>query len=91
MTAGVDDATESHDGEKAFTLELRFSEEPESDFSYKPLRDHALTVVPGEVIEARRLERPSNVRWQITVRPTGNGDVDITPPETTDCSDDGAI
>ena len=43
------------------------------------------------MIEARRLERPSNVRWQITVRPTGNGDVVITLPETTDCSDDGAI
>ena len=91
LTAGVDDAPESHDGEKAFTFELRFSEEPESDFSYKTLRDHAFTVVRGEVIEARRLERPSNVRWQITVRPTGNGDVDITLPETTDCSDDGAI
>ena len=32
-----------------------------------------------------------NTWWLITVEPDGNGDVTITLPATTDCTDDGAI
>ena len=42
----------------------------------------------------RRLDPDSitrNVRWEIRVRPGGNGDVTITLPETTDCDAQGAI
>ena len=48
----------------------------------------------GSVQDARRLDPDSitrNVRWEITVRPDGNGDVTITLPETTDCDAQGAI
>ena len=37
-------APTTHDGSSSFTFEIRFSEEPESDFSYKTLRNHAFTV-----------------------------------------------
>ena len=91
LTAEFLDTPSSHDGMTAFTFELRFSEEPRPDFSYKTLRDHAFTVTGGEVTTARRLEKPSNIRWEITVRPDGNGQVTILLPATTDCEAVDAI
>ena len=55
LTASVSNVPDSHDGSAAFTFELRFSEAPVDDFSYKTLRDHAFTVTGGEVTVARRL------------------------------------
>ena len=91
LTTSVQDVPGSHDGETAFTFVLRFSEEPVSNFSYRTLRDRAFTVEGGSVRNARRLDRPSNVQWEITVKPGGNGDVVITLPVTEDCSSSGAI
>ena len=81
-----------HDGQNTFTFELRFSEE--FNLSYLTLKEDAFTVDGGEVTNARRMDRDSitpNIRWEITVRPTGDGDVTITLPETTDCDAEGAI
>ena len=89
LTAAVHDAPESHDGQSVFTFEVRFSEE--STLSYKTLRDHAFTVTGGEVTNARRLERHKNRRWEISVRPSGNPNVTVTLPATTDCTTRGAI
>ena len=92
LTAEFLDVPSTHDGQTAFTFELRFSEEFE--LSYVTLRDHAFSVTGGEVTRARRLERDSatpNIRWEITVIPSGGGDVTIVLPETSDCEDDGAI
>ena len=89
LTACARDVPASHDGSASFTFELRFSEE--FSISYRTLRDHAFTVTGGEVVRAKRLERGKNVRWEITVRPDGNGAVTITLPVTTDCEDEGAI
>ena len=90
LTASIHDAATSHDGQKEFTFELRFSENLEG-FSYKTLRDHAFTVTGGKVEGARRLTPPSNTKWQIKIRPTTNGDVTIVLPITTDCAADGAV
>ena len=65
--------------------------EPEPDFSYKTLRDSAFTVTGGRVENARRLNKPSNIRWEITVTPDGNGEVTIILPATADCEAGGAI
>ena len=89
LTALIENAAASHDGESVFTFELRFSEE--FGVSYKTLRDHAFTVTGGTVKKAQRLEQGSNIGWRITVRPDGNGDVTVVLPETTDCDDQGAI
>ena len=91
LTAQIRSIPSEHDGESTFTFELRFGEEPEPDFSYKTLRDHAFTVTGGSVVNARRLNKPSNIRWEITVRPDGNGQVPILLPATTDCAAQGAI
>ena len=90
LTASIHDEPSSHDGQKEFTFELRFSENPEG-FSYKTLRDNAFTVTGGNVEGARRLDPPSNTKWQIKIRPTSNGDVTIVLPITEDCTADGAV
>ena len=89
LTARTSHVPASHDGNSSFTFELRFSEE--FGLSYKTLRDHAFAVTGGEVIKARRLNPPSSVGWEITVRPDGDGTVTIVLPITTDCAADGAI
>ena len=94
LTAVIHDAPESHDGEKRFTFELRFSEDPKEDFSYKTLRDHAFTVTGGTVAGARRLDGDSdtrNIKWEISVTPDSNADVTVELPATTDCDAQGAI
>ena len=89
MTASAHNAPSTHDGSTAFTFELRFSEE--FQLSYVTLRDHAFTVTGGEITKARRLERPGNIRWEITVRPDSSGAVSVVLPVTVDCEADGAI
>ena len=82
-------APDSHNGSSEFTFEIEFSEE--FGLSYKTLRDFAFTETGGEVRKAQRMDKPSNVRWLITVEPNGNGDVTIELPATTDCNAEGAI
>ena len=91
LTASARNVPSSHDGSATFTFELRFSEEPKPDLSYTTLRDHAFTVTGGEITKARRLERPGNIRWEITVRPDSSGAVSVVLPVTVDCEADGAI
>ena len=89
LTALIENAAASHDGESVFTFELRFSEE--FGISYKTLRDHAFTVTGGTVKKAQRLEQGSDIGWRITVRPNSDGQVTITLPITEDCDAQGAI
>ena len=91
LTASTHDVPAAHDGRTTFTFELRFSETPRKGFSYKTMRDHAFTVTGGDVVKARRLEKGKNVRWEISIRPDGNGTVTIVLPMTTDCEADGAV
>ncbi len=85
------DTPASHNGEDTFNFELRFSETPRSDFSYRVLRDHAFTVSGGRITRTPRMEKPGNIRWNIIVRPDGDSAVTVILPETTDCADPGAI
>ena len=89
LTASLENTPDTHDGQNVFTFELRFSEE--SSLSYKILRDHAFTVAGGTVEKAKRITQGSNLRWLITVRPDGDGQVAITLPVTEDCDAEGAI
>ena len=94
LTAAIHDKPESHNGQDAFKFELRFSEDPKEDFSYKTLRDHAFTVTGGTVVGARRLDGDSdtpNIRWEISVSPDSNADVTVELPATEDCDAQGAI
>ena len=89
LTASFENAPSTHDGSTAFTFDLRFSEELE--LSYRALENHAITVTGGSVTSASRLDKPSNMRWRITVEPDSNAAVTVVLPPTTDCADQGAI
>ena len=94
LTAATHDKPESHNWQDAFKFELRFSEDPKEDFSYKTLRDHAFTVTGGEVVGARRLDPGSdtpNIGWEISVKPDSSADVAVELPATEDCDAQGAI
>ena len=89
LTASAHDVPASHDGSAGFEFELHFS--PEPSISYRTLRDHALTVTGGELTKTQRKDTGSNLKWIIGVKPSGNGDVTVTLPATTDCDDESAI
>ena len=89
LTVSLENEPSSHDGKNVFTFELRFSDEVNLSFSI--LRDHAFTVDGGEVKNAKRLTKGSNIRWEITIRPDGAGEVTITLTVTEDCGTEGAI
>ena len=91
LTVSVESAPTSHNGSEAFRIRVAFSETPESGFSYTTMRDHAFTVTGGDVTGARRLVSGKNLRWEVTVQPSGNADVTVELPVTTDCAAQGAI
>ena len=89
LTASFTEVPASHDGSSAFTLRLAFSEAIVT--SFRVLRDEALTVTGGTVVEAKRVERRSDL-WNIRVEPDGNDAVTVTLPATTGaCGATGAI
>ena len=84
LTASFRDVPSSHDGETAFTFELRFSESVEG-LSYRTLRDEAIDVNGGAVRKARRLNprvngKVDNQRWEIEVDPASHGAVTVRLP-----------
>ena len=89
LTASSASAPSTHDGQTAFTFELRFSEE--FGISYVTLRDHAFSVTGGTVNKAKRLTQGSNIGWTITVTPDSAADVTIELPATADCEAQGAV
>ncbi len=89
LTARFLELPETHDGQTPFRFELRFSEEVE--ISYVTLRDTAFEVTGGAVRGARRLARPSNLRWEITLEPASAAGVVLVLPPTTDCAAAGAV
>ena len=82
----------NHDGSSTFTIQLDFSED--FGISYATVRDHALDVTGGTVLNASRVNRTGNEpsrRWTITIDPSGDADIEITLTPTTDCTADDAI
>ena len=82
-------APATHDGSSEFTFDIEFSEE--FGLSYVTLKTHTFNVTGGTVETAQRTDKPSNISWRITVKPTSTGDVTVVLPATTDCTADGAI
>ena len=89
LTVSLENGATTHDGSAVFTFEIRFSEE--FPLSYTTLKFRAFDVTGGEVLNAQRMDKPSNIRWLIKVRPDSNGDVTVVLPVTEDCAASGAI
>ena len=81
-TARFDNAPLTHDGIRAFTVQLQFSEEVA--LSDDAFTDGLVTVTGGTVGQAGRVTEGSTIAWEITVTPGGEGDVVITLPAPKD-------
>ena len=90
LTAEFRNIPSTHDGTTRFTLELHFSEDV-PDLSYKTIRDTALGVANGRIVEARRYAKGSNQAWTLTIEPDRQETVEILLPATTDCTAIGSI
>ena len=91
LTATFVGVPAEHDGESAFTFELRFSENFPGRFRHRTLRDEALQVTNGRVTQAKRVVRGQNRRWRIEVKPDSLADLTVTLPAATDCALPGAV
>ena len=87
LTASFEAVPAEHDG-TTFVFDVRFSEDPA--VSYRVLRDESFDVTGGEVVKARRKDGRDDLR-EIHVEPSGDGDVTVSLPPTTDCDAHGAI
>ena len=89
LTAAVSGSPATHDGQTAFTFQLRFSENV--DIGFSTLRDDTFDVTGGTVTGASRLVPGSNQGWDITLEPAAHADVTVVLPVTTDCAATGAV
>ncbi len=78
-TASFQDVPEHHDGETAFTVGLRFSGEP-AGLDAKRDAASVLEVTGGTVTGVRRTETGASPVWEVTVAPSGIGDVTVRLP-----------
>ncbi len=93
LTAEFQGLPASHDG-GPFTFQLVFSEEFSISYTLLQGTDSepgAISVTGGGVTGAGRVVTGENRQWNITVEPSGTGDVTITLPETTACDAARAI
>ena len=81
----------SHDGRRAFSLELHFNKAPEP-LSERTVRDALLEVNAGTVTDAQRVTPGSDQRWRVTVQPAGAGDVHVRlPARSPPCTDEATV
>ena len=88
LTAAFEAMPVNHDGSSAFAFRIAFSEDVE--MVRRDMRDHALTVTGGTVIQATRVDGRSDL-WELTVEPAGTGAVSILVPLNRPCSETGAL
>ena len=90
LTASFLGVPPEHDGQAPFTVELRFSEEPQR-LSYRTVRDSLFAVSGGALAKARRFEPPANLRYELTLAPSGDGAVTLARAALPACGAPGAV
>ena len=90
LTASFLGVPPEHDGQNPFTVELRFSEEPQG-LSYRTVRDSLFAVSGGTLAKARRFEPPANLRYELTLAPSGDGAVTLARAALPACGAPGAV
>ena len=94
LTASFENVPASHGGTGTFTVELAFSEavfDGTESFNRNGRIADAVSVTNGTLTGRRRVDPQEYDRWRLWIRPSGNGDVTVTLPETTSCSATNAI
>ena len=87
LTARFKGVPGEHDGERAFTLRIAFSEAIK--VGYRTFRDHSVSVTGGTVMKARRVDKRQDL-WEIEVGPASDEEVQIfLSPRA--CDETGAV
>ena len=89
LTATLGGVPREHDGRTGFELEVEFSEPP--SISYRTVRDRMFTVSGGSITGARRSTRGSNLRFIITVAPSGYAPVGLSLNDLPACGEAHSI
>ena len=79
LTASFSGVPAEHD-KRAFSFELRFSEDFPGNLRYQLFRDEALEVKNGRVRRVKRMAQGENRRWTIEVKPASFEDVVLMLP-----------
>ena len=83
-----------HDGSTPVVFEVEFTKNPEG-YSYKTMRDSTLVARQGgqtlTATKARRLNRPHNDRWEVTVTPVSQADLVVSIGPFSTCTEAGAV
>ena len=93
LTVRFESIPDEHDGHSPVVFRLAFSEAPHQ-FSYQTMRDETLRIWQGEArsaSKAKRLDPPSNRRWEVTYQPVSNAAITVALGPTLACTDDGAV
>ena len=75
LTAKIETVPWSHDGATRFDLRVGFSAPIRNN--YKEVRNHAVQVSGGRVVDAHRIRKRGD-RWKIRIAPSGFGPVTVT-------------
>ena len=89
LTASFHGLPGKHDGERAFSFGLTFSEEVK--LSVRTLKEQALVVRNGRVTKAKRVVKGENRRWTVTVKPASFEDVAMVLAPSANCGAAGAV
>ena len=89
LTATFAGAPPEHNGSTAFELEVVFSEAP--SISYTTVRDRMFTVSGGSITGARRSVRGSNLKFKVTMAPSGHQPVGLSLATLPSCGQRHAI
>ena len=88
LTATLESVPSSHDGETAFSVQVRFSEAIAT--GYEAVRDHALTVTNAEVTNASRVDGRSDL-WKLDIEPDSDTDATLSVAANRECTGSGAL
>ena len=89
LTASFEGVPSEHDGERAFTLRLAFSE-PLSWMNGRRLREDVVAVAGGRATKASRVNRRRDL-WQLTVEPDSLTDATVTVAAGAACGTPAAV
>ena len=94
LTAAFESVPSSHDGSSGFTVQLAFSAavfDGTESFNRNARIRNAVSIAGGTLTNFRRTNPAVFDRWTLRIRPSGNGDVTLSLPETTSCGATNAI
>ena len=89
LTASFEDLPGEHDGARAFTFRIAFSE-PLSWMNGRRLREHVVAVAGGRATKAGRVKRRRDL-WKLTVEPDSLADVTVTLSSGAACGTPAAV